>query len=220
MRARLPHELRDIIYEYLWSDTTSVPTAHYSMIDILRGSGKCLGRPEGGSTAHGSPPHLIQPAIVGPDAAMEVAESWYKTAQSTYGFAFSTSTLLGLERYLTVDHFSVGIDPADVLRISDLRLDIDELCWTPERAEQEELASYDPDHRKVLAAKSRYIGLLSRVKNKRGFQAECHIDPAKSPAESLASYVRPVQICLIRVHRSRSTGTRHLAVHRGDLLEY
>jgi hypothetical protein len=170
MRARLPRELRDIIYEYLWSDTTSVPTAHYSMIDILRGSGKCLGRPEGGSTAHGSPPHLIQPAIVGPDAAMEVAESWYKTAQSTYVFAFSTSTLLGLERYLTVDHFSVGIDPADVLRKCDLRLDIDELCWTPERAEREELASYDPDHRKVLAAKSRYIGLLSRVKNKRGFK--------------------------------------------------
>jgi hypothetical protein len=136
------------------------------MMQILRGNCTC---PKAqGCLFEEKRPHYIQPAVVGPDAATEVVEAWYKANQSTYFRLIIAYSPSDIERFVTVDHFGVGVDPADVLRRLDIHFSIESLCLSP-----------DPAIVQDLSSTKRCIGLLSRIKNKRGFKLDIMLKQKK-----------------------------------------
>jgi hypothetical protein len=155
-----------MIYVHVWCQWSYNRAIFYPMMQILRGNCTC---PKAqGCLFEEKRPHYIQPAVVGPDAATEVVEAWYKANQSTYFRLIIAYSPSDIERFVTVDHFGVGVDPADVLRRLDIHFSIESLCLSP-----------DPAIVQDLSSTKRCIGLLSRIKNKRGFKLDIMLKQKK-----------------------------------------
>jgi len=103
-------------------------------------------------------PHFVKPAFVGSDAALEAVEAWYRAAQRDPWPFLWASQVRHVERLVTADAFFVGLNPADVLRKLTLELDMEGLLLSP-----------DGDFAADPSIARHYLGLLSKIKNKRGF---------------------------------------------------
>jgi hypothetical protein len=150
MNSRLPRELRDMIYAYLWDEMTasdamsSIWKGHLAPMD---GISRCCG------VFHGDRPHFINSELVGPHVPKEVVAAWYKAAQEVADHPFKALSPYDIEAFVTIDHFNLGINPATVLRRMDLEFDLEDFVMVCDPAD-----GLDPvlDH-------------LLRIQNKRGF---------------------------------------------------
>ena len=121
MQARLPRELRDVIYNYIWDEAylgltpgyisrvtggTSIPwSIHHSHA------------PDDRSTR----PIVIHPAYVDPDTAREALEVYYRASAHRKDF-FLVRNFGRLHTLLHDDVFKLGIRPAEHLRAIDIHL--------------------------------------------------------------------------------------------------
>jgi hypothetical protein len=150
-----------MIYAHLW-DRDTLDT-HFTLMKfplIMDCSGKsCATGDNVGCHWHQDQPHFIKPAFVGPEAALEVVEAWYKVMGTATHHPFRAIQLREIERLVTADAFFVGINPADVLRKLDLKFDMDELVLLSGK-------TFEADQ----SIAQHYLGLLLKIKNKSSFK--------------------------------------------------
>jgi hypothetical protein len=110
---RLPRELRDMVYDQIW-------TRHY----ILETSRSMVGRLQGGSIV----PLLfvVDTQYIDPEVALEIVEAYYRRAPR-YILPFHAITLDDIERLVSMDLFGVGLNPATILRELKISFDVDNL---------------------------------------------------------------------------------------------
>jgi hypothetical protein len=107
--------------------------------------------------------HIIRPEYVGPQAAREVVETWYRqnAEMGTGIFRFSDATRLPIERIVCEDVFSVKLDPTTVLRAFTLQYSIREPSIGEEELDFTNVALRQDD-----------LEPLYRIKNKSGFNLD------------------------------------------------
>lgn len=150
MQARLPRELRDMVYAFLWADTDCKSMSKYVGRKCCRRGTVATGhRPR--CAGYESFPHFIEPEFVGCETAREVVEAWYISMHMRRDHAFVDILTMELEYILSVDTFLVGLEPASVLRC--LRL---------------EIMVNDPD----LLDLRGYLQQLMAVRLKKGFRLD------------------------------------------------
>jgi hypothetical protein len=117
MRARLPRELRDMVYQQLWRDGTHI--ARLYKVHRLMQVPQCTQRPCRCLKAE-QLPTIIDVAFVGADVALEVVEALYSCGASDYTpitSLFRATCLEEITYLVCTDAFHVGLDPASVLRV-------------------------------------------------------------------------------------------------------
>jgi hypothetical protein len=154
MLTRLPRELRDMVYTYLWNGP-EVLCNHPSMRRAATPNTNQYGnfqrdpyvaQPE-------EHPYFIKPEYMGPIIALEVVEAWYKS----YRYPFLVYHDHNLQRLVTSDVFGVGLDPTDVLRKVHVELNMDDIVCRPGSTTTE-------------AVSKPSLEILLKIKNKCGFQ--------------------------------------------------
>ncbi|KAF1843340.1 uncharacterized protein K460DRAFT_341351 [Cucurbitaria berberidis CBS 394.84] len=142
MRARLPRELRDMVYAQLWDAKTLDKTWKSMELSLFND------QDESWRILH--LPHFVNSSIVGPESVLEVVEAWYQLV-SVIGSPFHAGSLESLERLVTADAFSIGTDATTLLRELVLEFEIIYLIPPSEYYRQ-------------------CVRLLHKIKNKSGFK--------------------------------------------------
>lgn len=157
--ARLPREVRDMVYAYLWPDEFGYDM---KMMTGLLYEGKQTRR------THKVP--IIDPSYVGSEMAREVVEAIYQNESCGSGRFFGERVFCAtsphtLRRLICDDTFGVGLDPANHLRSMSIKYHIDELMV------------HDGFYNRTYSLKqiTRSFSALLRVVKKRGFELEIEL---------------------------------------------
>ncbi|KAI4923412.1 hypothetical protein J4E85_008450 [Alternaria conjuncta] len=128
MQARLPRELRDLIYDYIWDEDFLGLTSGY--MSPAAGSSTYLWlkphlRPRGG---HSTKPIVINPGYVDLDTAREALEAYYRVSAYRKD-AFLVRSPERIRSLLHDDVFNLGVLPTEHLRAMDLHLTQEQFQW-------------------------------------------------------------------------------------------
>lgn len=127
-------------------------------------------------------PHILSPAYVGPEIALEVVEAFYKS----YGAEiFIADRVENINNVLLPDHFHVGFNPADVAR----QLTIN---WKLSRSVQEENKKGVVKHRRPTR---KDFSPLLKIRNKPGFHLRIFLSQRHirfSPIENALVMIKPI----------------------------
>jgi len=158
MQARLPRELRDLIYDRIWDDEYLGQTSGY-MSHVTTGTSlyvmkQFLGFPEGG----GPKPIVTDPAYLDPDTAREALEAYYRISAHHKNF-FLVRYPERLHLVLHNDAFKLGVLPTEHLRVMDLHFT------------QEKFESHDtPNGIKEAEMSEQLTTLFDGISQKQGFK--------------------------------------------------
>ncbi|KAF1361131.1 hypothetical protein EJ07DRAFT_176517 [Lizonia empirigonia] len=157
--ARLPREVRDMVYAYLWPDEFGY--------DMMVMTGLLYG---GKQTRRTRKVHIIDPSYVGTEMAREVVEALYQNERCGSGpfygeRVFCATSPNTLRRLICDDTFGVGLDPATHLRSMSIKYHIDKLMAHD--------GCYDRSY--SLKQITRSFSALLRVVKKRGFELEIEL---------------------------------------------
>jgi predicted DNA binding CopG/RHH family protein len=125
LQARLPVELRNLIYHYLWDKDTIVA---YPDLARVAGGSKCMEKHCACGIPHEAPylPHFVKADFVGLLTAREIVRALYDAFHLT-----DERVTVRLPEHLmsavSKDAFQVGLDPSEHLRSLVLRLKLDRL---------------------------------------------------------------------------------------------
>lgn len=148
MQASLPRELRDMIYNYIWSKDDPMPTGVSSTQEECLLETPCPGRPcQCLQNIKLSP--WLNPACVGQQTALECVDALYRNSPHF----FNSYTPEMVAQKLSGDPFHVGFKPVSVVREMDIHIDIDQ-CLSKETRSCENGGSYSLRNATAAAAKS------------------------------------------------------------------
>jgi hypothetical protein len=119
MQRRLPVELRNFVYKFLWDADTFA--AFPDLLKVAGGS-RCVD--DGRSTL--TLPHFIDPKFVGLTTAREIVRALYDAVHLT-GRMIIIRRPEHIKAAVTKDIFCVGLDPCVHLRSLIVRIDLDRL---------------------------------------------------------------------------------------------
>jgi hypothetical protein len=111
IQARLPREIRDIVYAFLWAVT--LPYTDDQLRNIVRGERRSDQTDLMHLYDYHGLSHFLSPHYVGRETACEVAEALYKTTNVLGRIVWSSSRL---KRAILYDSFRVGFIPSTVLQ--------------------------------------------------------------------------------------------------------
>ena len=140
MQRLLPREIREMIYEELWSAnggaTAPVNKSWSHLCDLVKEDCYCKFGTLEECMGHKAAPHFIKQSYVGIETAREALEMWYKMVPggSNYRHLFAT-TLSEANRLLTADAFKVGLKPTAVLRGLIVEVPVKDLVASPAEAQ-------------------------------------------------------------------------------------
>jgi hypothetical protein len=125
MQARLPIELRNLVYYYLWDKDTFTAFPDVSMV---AGGVKCLHDQCYCERLHNSPvlPHFVKSEYMGQSTAQEIVRALYEAFHARD----EPLTVRGpeyIESAVSQDMFGVGLDPALHVRSLVIRIKLDRL---------------------------------------------------------------------------------------------
>ncbi|KAF2877559.1 hypothetical protein BDV95DRAFT_151661 [Massariosphaeria phaeospora] len=123
LQSRLPRELRDVIYGQLW-DRAAISKVYKALGTSLT-ERSCPG-PNCDCLKNVQVPHVVDPAYIGPQVALEVVESFYKAALSQPRNPFSVQKVCNVKHALEDDVFHVGFKPAAIYRSMTVSCGLDE----------------------------------------------------------------------------------------------
>ena len=121
MQRLLPREIREMIYEELWSaNGGAIAPAHKSfshLCDLVKEDCYCKFGTLEEFMGHKAAPHFIKQSYVGLETAREALEMWYKIVPGGSGYHhLRAKSLSEAIRLLTADTFKVDLKPIAVLR--------------------------------------------------------------------------------------------------------
>ncbi|KAI4673675.1 uncharacterized protein J4E88_008731 [Alternaria novae-zelandiae] len=148
MQARLPLELRNMVYKHIWDFNTTFET--YNGLVFLaqrRCQGFCEGKEEecqrlastsepgtkSSCRSHRNTPFFMRPGYVGQETAREVVEAWYNAVVAWWPKTWNRVSLATVEYMTRTDAFFVGLNPSTILRTLSLEIYIDFLFMTYDR---------------------------------------------------------------------------------------
>jgi len=143
LQTRLPAEIRDMIYSYLWDRETIIA---YPDLSKVAGGSKCLDDFCTCSTPHDSPtlPYFVQPTFMGPAIACEIVRALYDAFHSK-GKVLTIRKPGHIKTAVTKDVFHVGLDPGQHLRSLVVRVKLDRLRKPrPTGCARTEVCRHDP----------------------------------------------------------------------------
>jgi len=164
MQQRLPREIRDIVYTYVWIDTTLKEAAlqDFAKRGCFRRAKDCdmlvtthHSAKTNSCYQHGRVPYFMRPGFVGDKSAREIVESWYKSISRVEPDVWVLLTIRELECIILGDAFSVGLDVTTVVRELTLKLLTDRV-----------LENKDDE----TSESKRTINALLQIKNKANFK--------------------------------------------------
>jgi hypothetical protein len=164
MRARLPRELRDMVYTHLAIDGKTRDYTTY-LFQETKGwcTEACLSADNFTCLTWHYSPLFFRPAVVGSEVALEMVEAWYKAMQSNPDHPFITRSPRRVECFVLEDHFGVVVTGSDLLQNMTLEFDIEKL-----------VLSHDMSYADPTAARH-CLDSLHRIKNKRGFRSRVEL---------------------------------------------
>jgi len=147
MQARLPLELRKMVYKHVW-DAPTLQSTQGSMAYLVHR--RCRGARKGkeeecqevASTyepgtrytcymhpcfMHTWTPFFVRPGYVGQETAREAVEAWYKIIGTWWPTMWNIGDLIELQHIIRRDVFFVGLDPSKLLRSLTLDLHTESL---------------------------------------------------------------------------------------------
>ncbi|KAF1995295.1 hypothetical protein P154DRAFT_526490 [Amniculicola lignicola CBS 123094] len=110
IRSRLPREIRDLIYEQVWTIRDTVQA--YQLTRLVRGQEECPGRPCT-CLRDRAYPHILNPAFVGAEIALEAVESFYKYLPAYMSELEDPSHI---KAFLYTDALHLGFQPVTAVR--------------------------------------------------------------------------------------------------------
>lgn len=120
MQRRLPVELRNMIYGYIWEKSM---IARFPDLDSVVGGSRCV---DDGRRPTLSLPHFVDPEFVGLATAREIVRSLYDAIHFT-GRTIIVRRPEQIKTAVTKDGFCVGLDPSVHLRSITVHIDVDRL---------------------------------------------------------------------------------------------
>lgn len=150
MHARLPRELRDMIYNHIW--TPDYIRLHSTYL-ILNLHGPVREKDKG--------PHVMDARFMSDAVAPEVVEALYRMENMPIA-PFQAHNPFQVERAVMGYNFRLSFDPAKHLRKLNVELDLDDLMWGPHE-------EYDYGKMEMDSIRSK-IRTLLMVERKEGFK--------------------------------------------------
>jgi hypothetical protein len=146
MRDRLPQELRDMVYRYLWEDknmqwTVGANLEFKDLERIIRNP--CSTERHCQCLETASLPRILQTAYVGAETLVEVVEAMYKCDSQPMRTSYN---IVDVPDLVEGDGFHLGISPASLLRRLEIWFDV-EKCY--ERDEELFTSDFDQDELKL-----------------------------------------------------------------------
>lgn len=150
MHAQLPRELRDMIYEYIWTPDYIKNQSNYVIVSL-----------HGPTREKEKVPHVLDARFMSDVVASEVAEAFYRMEDMPIA-PFQAHNPFEVERAVMGYNFRLSFDPAKHLRKLNVELELDDIMWGPH--EEPDYGKMDFD---VVRDK---IRTLLKVERKRGFK--------------------------------------------------